>query len=566
MKKPVLTILLTTSLVLGTSPSWTEAAPADKGKSVQTFQSRSEGKLKIRYDRSGVPVFVTGQLSESRKDQADDALRFLETHKNFFEINQPQRDLKPIDRKRDDQGRTHIRFQQMKKGIPVDGAEIVVHYDQKNHIQTVHGHFQSDMDDQSVNSQPTISKETAIKQAKKAVSAPESLNKAPTADLVLYTFQGKNDLTYKINLNFFGKKPGNWFVYVDADSGEVVDKYNAIMHADKLAPATAAGVGVKGDRSQLHVSHQKTSGQNGSTFFLKDLSHPSIEGILTYDFENKWRSPSDQLPGMLFSDQDASWKDTYQAPAVDAHYNSEVVYNYFLKEHGRNSIDGKGMPIVYSVHYGENYNNAFWNGQQMTYGDGDGKFFIPLSAGLDVAAHEMTHGVTDHSADLQYRFQSGALNEAFSDIFGALIDEEDWEIGEEIMAPDAIASGRMSLRSLEDPGKYKVNKEYWPYGDGSGTYPSHMDQYYDLPLELDNGGVHINSSIINHAAYLIGEEIGKEKLGKIYYRALTTYLTPLSDFVDARYAVVQSAADLYGKSSQEQKAVQTGFDAVGIHK
>ncbi|WP_258871159.1 M4 family metallopeptidase, partial [Halobacillus trueperi] len=188
----------------------------------------------------------------------------------------------------------------------------------------------------------------------------------------------------------------------------------------------------------------------------------------------------------------------------------------------------------------------------------------PLSAGLDVAAHEMAHGVTTNSAGLLYRFQSGALNEAFSDIFGALVDEEDWEIGEDIMAEDAIASGRTSLRSLSNPSKYPVGEDYVPYGDGNGMYPSHMDEYYDLPLELDNGGVHINSSIINHAAYITGEQIGKEKLGQIYYRALTVYLQPESDFSHARESLIQSAVDLYGENSEEAQATEDGFNQVGI--
>ncbi|PTX64579.1 bacillolysin/thermolysin/neutral peptidase B [Melghirimyces profundicolus] len=566
MRRKTVIALLAASLLLGTTPSWTGAASAPRDKSKQQFQTRSEGTLKVRYDRREVPVFVSGKLEQEESSRAADALRFLDRHRDFFKMNRPERDLKVIQTEKDDRGFTHIRFQQMKNGIPVDGAVIAVHFDKENTVRTVNGHFRAAVDDAALDTNTQVSEETAVQKAKRAVSAPENLNYEPQTELVVYPFNETHHLTYKVNLNFFGKEPGNWFVYVDAKTGHVVDQYNAIMDAGELKPATASGIGVKGDHRVLHVSHQKPVDENRRTFFMRDISHPSLDGILTYDFQNQWRSPTNQLPGQLFTDGDTSWKDPYQAAAVDAHYNSEIVYDYFLEKHGRNSIDGKGMPIVSTVHYGEDYNNAFWNGQQMTYGDGDGKFFIPLSAGLDVAAHEMTHGVTTHSANLRYRFQSGALNEAFSDIFGALIDDEDWEIGEDIMAPDAIASGRTSLRSLEEPGKYKVNQAYWPYGDGSGNYPAHMDEYYDLPLELDNGGVHINSSIINHAAYLIGEEIGKEKLGDICYRALTAYLTPDSDFSDARDALIQAASDLYGESSAEQKTVESGLDAVGIRQ
>lgn len=222
------------------------------------------------------------------------------------------------------------------------------------------------------------------------------------------------------------------------------------------------------------------------------------------------------------------------------------------------------MEIKSTVHYGDGYNNAFWNGRQMTYGDGDGQFMISLSAGLDVAAHEMTHGVTTHTAGLKYRNESGALNEAFSDIFGALVNEDSWEIGEDIMAPEAKASGRTALRSMSNPNKFPVNAAYTPYGNGSGVYPKHMDEFYHLPLNLDNGGVHVNSSIINHAAFLTGEQIGKDKLGQIYYRALTIYLTPDSNFSDARQAIIQSAIDIYGENSTEAQAAENSLNQVGI--
>jgi len=325
---------------------------------------------------------------------------------------------------------------------------------------------------------------------------------------------------------------------------------------------TGSGLGVLGEHRTLHISHENDPSKGGTVFELADTSHSGMNGIFTYDLKNQW-SGSREL-GDLFTDKDASWTDDYQKPAVDAHYNSEQVYNFYKKEFGRNSIDGNGMAIISRVHYGQDYNNAFWNGQVMTYGDGDGKFFIPLSAGLDVAGHEMTHGVTSHSAGLLYRNQSGALNEAFSDIFGTLIDSDDWEVGEDVMAPEAKASGRTSLRSLSDPSKYPVGEDYVPYGDGSGMYPSNMSQYYNLPLNLDNGGVHINSSIINHAAYLTGVKIGKEKLGQIYYRALTVYLTPTSNFSDAKQALIQSAVDLYGEGSPEAQATEDGLNQVGI--
>ena len=327
----------------------------------------------------------------------------------------------------------------------------------------------------------------------------------------------------------------------------------------KVKTQNGVGKGVHGDHRKLHISRVKEP-KSGTKFALADYAHENLEGIFTYDSKNDTDTRNDTL----YTGNSASFKSDYDRAAVDAHYNSEKVYDYFLNEHGRNSLDDEGMAITSYVHYGDNYNNAFWNGRWMTYGDGDGKQFISLSAALDVTAHEMTHGIISNTADLVYRDQPGALNESFADVFGAIVDDKDWEIGENIMAPAAIADGNWRLRSLSDPNSVVVtNQQRAAYG--SGVYPAHMDEYYYMPRNVDNGGVHVNSSIPNHAAYLIGKEIGREKLGQIYYRALTVYLTPNSDFSEARKAIVQSAIDIYGEGNAEEAAVHAGFDAVGIY-
>ena len=507
-------------------------------------------------EKANVPLFVKEKQAVKRSSaSANDALTFLQQNKEKIKIKNPKANLKQSNSVKDELGMTHVRFNQTKNGVPVEGAEIIVHYNQDNEITVVNGAYNEEVEVSKFDTSPTLSTEDALEVAKSSTSAPSNLDQVPTSELVIYPFEGKNHLTYKVNVNFLGDEPGNWFVFVDATSGKVVDQYNAIMDAGQYKTQTGTGTGVLGDHRLLHMTKSKAE-KEGIIFQLADYSHEGLEGILTYDYSKNYLD--------LFSNNSAAFKSEFAEPAVDAHYNSEQVYDYYLSEHGRNSLDGNGMPIQSVVHYGDNYNNAFWNGTYMVYGDGDGEFFIPLSASLDVAAHEMTHGVTSNSANLIYRFQSGALNEAFSDIFGALIEDSDWEIGEDIMAPAAVADGRTSLRSLSNPSKYPVGAAYVPYGNGEGNYPSHMDEFYDLPASLDNGGVHINSSIINHAAYLTAQEIGRDKLGQIYYRALTQYLTPTSDFSDARQAIVQSAVDLYGENSTEVVAARGGFDSVGI--
>ncbi|WP_409294081.1 M4 family metallopeptidase [Peribacillus sp. SCS-26] len=539
---------------------FTSALGASPAGAVQI--ENSGGTPGKAYGQQNKQVFVK---SKSGQRANADAVQYVEQNKDSLKLVAPGNNLKVKSQEKDSKGMTHVKLQQEKDGVPVEGAELIVHYAEDGSVSTVNGYYNNEVAEESLSTKPELSSGKALEHAKKAVSAPEELEYAPKTELVIYPFQEKEYLAYKVNVTFLGEKPGNWFVFVDANTGEVIDQYNGLMHADDYKSSTGVGTGVKGESRSLHITHKNEAGSGeGTQFYLYDNSHENLGGIYTYDFKNQWRTAEVRLPGTLYSGNDASFKDDYDRAAVDAHYNSEQVYHYYKDAHGRNSIDGKGMAIKSTVHYGDNYNNAFWDGYQMTYGDGDGKFFISLSAGLDVAAHEMTHGVTTHSAGLKYRFQSGALNEAFSDIFGALIDGDDWEMGEDVMAPDAVASGRDSLRSLSNPNKFPVGAAYTSYGDGRGLYPKHMDEYYDLPLNLDNGGVHINSSIINHAAYLTGVEIGKEKLGKIYYRALTVYLTPDSNFSDARKAIIQSAVDLYGAGSAEAKASENGLNGVGI--
>ncbi|WP_243697646.1 M4 family metallopeptidase [Geodermatophilus obscurus] len=235
----------------------------------------------------------------------------------------------------------------------------------------------------------------------------------------------------------------------------------------------------------------------------------------------------------------------------------------------RNSIDDRGMRLDAYVHRGVRYNNAFWNGQVMVFGDGDGVVFTDFTASLDVIAHELTHGVTEHTAGLDYHNQSGALNESMSDVMGVLVkqwslrqtaDQADWLIGADIFTPGI---GADALRSLKAPGQAYDNDLL-----GKDPQPAHMRDYVELPdtEEGDNGGVHINSGIPNKAFYVTALEIGGyawEVAGRIWYESLraSTATTEFQEFADTTFV---KAGELYGIDSAEQKAVQTGWDGVGI--
>lgn len=553
-KKLIAPVILSSALLVGSIPVNVFAQPVNSSE-VIIAQS-----LKEWNEKASVPLFVKERSVEKFSSSSSaNAIAYLKKNQEKTGIQNPDQHLKVKNVQKDELGMTHVRFTQAVNGIPVDGSEVIVHFNKKDEIVSVNGRTNKTLDDVTVNTASSVTRDAALQAAITSVNAPKELTYEPSAELVIYPFEQKNHTAYKVNVNFMGDEPGNWFVYVDANSGKVIDKYNGLMHADEVKTQKGSGKGVHGDHRELHITRVKEENA-GTKFALADYSHENLEGIFTYDSKNDGDTRNDTL----YTGNSASFISDYDRAAVDAHYNSEKVYDYFLNEHGRNSLDGKGMAINSYVHYGNNYNNAFWNGRWMTYGDGDGQFFISLSAGLDVAAHEMTHGVISHTANLAYRNQSGALNESFADIFGALVDDSDWEMGEDIMAPAAKESGVTRLRSLSDPNSVVVsNPQRAAYG--SGVYPAHMDEYYNMPLSVDNGGVHVNSSITNHAAYLIGQEIGREKLGKIFYRALSVYLTSNSNFSEARQAIVQSATDLYGAGSAEEAAVNAGFDAVGIN-
>ena len=253
--------------------------------------------------------------------------------------------------------------------------------------------------------------------------------------------------------------------------------------------------------------------------------------------------------------------------AVNEAYDGAGATRDFYREvFDRNSIDDKGMCIVSSVHYDQNYDNAFWDGKQMVYGDGDGDLFNSFTHCIDVIGHELTHGVTQYEADLDYSNQPGALNESFSDVMGILVkqwklgqtaDKADWLIGEGLFTPKVKG---VALRSMKEPGT--------AYNDpvlGEDSQPGNMKNY--VKTRNDSGGVHTNSGIPNHAFYLAAVEIGGnawEKAGKIWYITLRDRLRAKSQFKDAAKATVLVAGDLFKTGSAEQSAVKKAWADVGI--
>jgi len=287
---------------------------------------------------------------------------------------------------------------------------------------------------------------------------------------------------------------------------------------------------------------------------------PPQEKRTIHDAQNKQR-----LPGKLVR---AEGQAPVSDKAADEAYDGlGDTFNFYLKAYSRNSIDNAGMPLVASVHFGRNYDNAFWNGKQMVFGDGDNVLFTGFTGSTDVIGHELTHGVTGSEANLTYQGQSGALNESISDVFGSMVkqyklkqkaEDADWLIGAGILAPGI--NGK-ALRSMKEPGTAYDDPKL-----GKDPQPATMAGYLDTAE--DNGGVHTNSGIPNHAFYLAAAAIGGyswEKAGQIWYDTLVDHnLKANASFATFANLTVSHAGSRYGANSLEQKAVLDAWSKVGV--
>lgn len=446
---------------------------------------------------------------------------------------------------KDNFNKNHIRLQQYYKGLPIFGKEVIVHTDSSGNVFALNG---SSADALNINTTPSITAEKAIEIAKNKVNAPketkqlkslklESMNlkvgPKESAELTVYPWENSNYLCYVVDLSYTTPKPLSWKVFVDAQTGNVINKYDK---AEDFTKVNGYGYGYFGDKKSLKLLRFDDGIYD---LIEKTNSSTSLDDnfIATCDYNRL--STSDPF----YPDADGIYNTKYQSIGVDAHYYSDIVYNYFKTKLGRNSWDGYGAPIFNITYLPED--NAFWDpdAEAFYFGTGDGTTTAPYSSGLDVIAHEFTHAVTDSEVSFNYQGQSGALSESYSDAFACLIDP-DWQIGEDIVTPGVPGD---ALRDMSNPRLY---------GD-----PDNMKDY--IYTSEDNGGVHANAGIPNKAFYNIASKIGRDDAGKIYYRSLM-YLTSSATFQDARNALLYSAKELYGVNSTQYNAVRQGWAAVGV--
>ncbi len=500
-----------------------------------------------------LPLISTELCKKEAANFLNDLKPVLKLHNstNEFEIqNTSEGDLR------------HIRFSQKIGGIPVLGGDGIIHLSEDgNH--SFHGQIENVT--ANLNTTPSVNAgqviETAVSDLKKTIQV-RALTlqeqqileyKDPEARLVIVPRSEMiklYELAWEISI-----RPNlidHYHYYVSAVTGKIIFKENhtcTAIHATDTAPDLNG------------VNQNVTSYQAGATYYLIDTSNPMFSSGKSVLPEQPvgaiWTMSAGNTDLTSIAQITSTTSSAWSPTAVSAHSNAKVCYNYYKNTHNRNSLNGQGGNIISVINVtdgGKSMENAYWNGKLMAYGNG-GTYFKPLAGALDVAAHEMTHGVIQNSCNLRYSGQSGAINESLADIFGALVDRDDWKIGESITKNFTLfPSG--ALRDLSNPHNGGSSKSDYCW------QPQHMDEF--VITSSDNGGVHINSGIPNKAFYLFATQVSKEKAEKVYYLAMTKYLFASSRFIDLRISVVSAATELYGENSNEVAQAKSAFDQVGI--
>lgn len=505
------------------------------GKAASPAQSVADEVLQdakvIWNDMVQTPSFISGhfpvdvELTSASTSSTTAALHFLEAHKEIFGITNPDEELVMLNASVDQFGLQHVTFQQVIDNVPVYHAQIKVHLNSnQSAIYAVSSGFLPALD---LSQGTVIQSEEAIASAQNLLQETrfeESIvNRTPTLTVYAGIGQRLSAANAKISwqVELMGdSSPAATTYFVDAHTGEVIDAIDhlRVTHSrDNQSPLSTAP-------AQLMSAEEAQE-------IVQDADSIAADAYATFTANGTFL-----LPGVLARSDDEP--PTGDIDVDNAHEFAQATNAYFLDTHGRNSFDDNGAVVISTANYGRNYPNAGWTGTQMLYGDG--------FATLDVVAHELAHAVTQYTADLEYRWQSGALNESFSDIFGVMVDREDWLLGEDL--PPSFLLGEPALRDMADPAAL--------------GQPAHTDDWVATCADVE--GVHINSGIFNKAFYLTAEAISKEKAEEIFYRALTVYLQPQSSFLDARAKVLESAADIFEDGSPEQSAVESAFNDVGM--
>ena len=476
---------------------------------------------------------------------------------------------------KDELGYTHTRYREYVNNIPVDGSMLIAHI-KDGRVTMVNGDYYTTINpSQSVG----ISEAAALASALKKVNAQKYKweNKEETAAMAVafnqpdFSYFPKGELVFvhkrtadfsaanirlAYKFNIYAEKPlSRAYIFVDANSGEVISEEQIIHTADVVGTAN----------TKFSGSQPMTSDNYGTATQYRLRETGRGDGIETYNL-----ATSTSYTNTDFTNTSATWNltGTNQA-SEDAHWGAESTYDYYMNVHSLNSIDGAGMKLLSYVHYDVNYVNAFWDGQRMTYGDGQVSQGFLIMTALDVCGHEITHGLTGNTAGLDGggNGEPDALNEGFSDIFGTTIEayarptQHDWIIGADITCNGSGVQNHVGIRNMSNPNAFSQPDTYqgtnW---DNTGEPHNNNGPSIFWYYLLCQGGSGTND---NASAYTVtGITMAKARL--IAFRGLTNYFTPSTTYADARTYTIQAANDIYGGCSPEVIATTNAWHAVGV--
>ncbi|MFZ1386169.1 MAG: M4 family metallopeptidase [Thiolinea sp.] len=599
VKAPQLTRLSNVLLVASIIAACTTSVCADTQTELNTLLSQ-DPNLQITWNKAQTkPTYLSGTLSLNQQRSSQQLVEaFLQKNPSLIGLP-PASKLKLAQSKQTPAG-TVLSYQQTHHGLEVIGAKLVARVAQ-GRLTTLANHLVNNLD---ISAKPSIEPAAAIYLA--AQDLGDTKLAAEKNDLVYLTWEGSQHLAWRILFPKQLQPLAQYQVWVDAHSGEIiltenrVESYarpsikstpntqakafkstslppffslsvatNELSELERAGAAVGKGKGLDGKLKKFQT-YQKPNGNY--LLHSRQGSNPTVS-YYTYNY----------LSGetMLFQDADNVWDDP---SAVDAYTKAVITFGFYRSLGPINAwypdsgfVQGINS-IVHVRDFEWDIDNAFWTGNAMFYGDGD-VYFYPLAGSLDVVAHELTHGMTEATTNLIYCNEPGALNESWSDVMSMLLslkrgDPEPYLLADNIMKIKTTLKGRYALRRIDDPtfrsdqypgndfslAALKEGKDVW------GQPASMSEKYIERRCTPANdvGGVHINSGIVNRAAYLISKALGPQATSAIYYQALF-YLTSVSDFKDAREALKQAATDLYGANSEAVKQIELAFTTVGIN-
>jgi len=502
------------------------------------------------------PRFMQGMMSEYSSDAPEViGLRFIENNRLALKLNS-QDECRLVSETSDVNSKTHLKYRIYRDGIEIWPSEFMVHVEENGVVSTFNGIYRSPG---KLNTSPTLTPQEAISRACEVVMPSVEVNKS--AELIIYDWYVDSPvLAYKVRVQAKQVYPLREDVFVDAHSGEVINRIDMIFDAKKASATNCTVYPHIGDNTARTVSGWDDAGairliNTSKRMFPGNLDSSTLAGTIV-TFNSQHTNASQPVPIATDPSGNGVFDDDLDTAATGAiAYWVSQVYDWLWNTFQRNSYDGNGAMIKifsnFRANPNEGYDNAFWDGAELVFGDG-GTDFYNLSYADDVTAHELGHAITSTTAQLVYQFQSGALNEGFSDMYASLFDNDDWLIGERVMRPE---TGLPALRSMEDP--HMGRSEGQP-----GWLPRHMNEFQNLTAQQDNGGVHVNCGIMNWAFYKMATDTSRTDAGRIIYQAETNYLTRNSEFADMRAACVKSATDLFG--ANHETVVKNAFAAVGV--